>query len=468
VIVDRVEDCWAVLGWVHQIYREIPKRQKDYISSPKQNGYQSLHLTMVGEDKIPFEVQIRTWEMHEIAERGVAGHWKYKQGIAARQTGLEEQLARIQELIDSYKDADSVEDVVAAIQSDISPMEKVYPVTPKGEAKELKLGATVLDFAYAVHTGVGHRFAGAKVNGRIAPATYQVQSGDVVEILTTADRERGPSRDWLQVVVTGQAKTKIRNWFKKERREDNILTGQKMVDTEHRRSFTLLDAEQWQDVLLRVLDRKQFEKGTAPPTRLASFYAALGYGGLNMQSFLPLLREEYQKIIRAQQEVKLKKITSDKGVVVQGIDNCQVKFAQCCHPVPQDEIIGYITRGSVRGDEMHLGGVTIHRTDCRNVPRDIPNSSEPDRWLQANWDTNTASNDYLGSITVHTNGRTGLLADVTGVFKHMHVDVSSLQLFPNADGSSKIGAVIAVHSRSHLDVICGKIFAVKGVVKVEY
>ncbi|MCL2195910.1 MAG: TGS domain-containing protein, partial [Oscillospiraceae bacterium] len=468
VIVESEEECWAVLGWVHQIYREIPKRQKNYISSPKPNGYQSLHLTMVGEDKIPFEVQIRTWDMHEIAERGVAGHWKYKQGIGARQTGLEEQLARIQELIDSYRDADSVEDVVAAIRSDISPMEKVYPVTPKGEAKELKLGSTVLDFAYAVHTGVGHRFAGAKVNGRIAAATYQVQSGDVVEILTAADRDRGPSRDWLQVVVTSQAKTKIRNWFKKERREENILTGQKLVDGEHRRNFTLLDATQWEEILLRVLDRKQFEKGIATAARLQDFYAALGYGGLNMQSFLPLLREEYQKIVRAQQEVKLKKITSDKGVVVQGIDNCQVKFAQCCHPVPQDDIIGYITRGSVRDALLRPGGVTVHRTCCVNVPRDLPSSPEPDRWLQAMWDTNTASNNYLGNITVHTNGRTGLLADVTGVFKHMHVDVSSLQLLPNNDGSSKICIVIAVHSRSHLDTICQKVFAVKGVTQVEY
>lgn len=467
VIVQSEEECWAVLGWVHQIYREIPKRQKNYISSPKPNGYQSLHLTMVGDDKIPFEVQIRTWDMHEIAERGVAGHWKYKQGIGARQTGLEEQLARIQELIDSYRDADSVEDVVAAIRSDISPMEKVYPVTPKGEAKELKLGATVLDFAYAVHTGVGHRFAGAKVNGRIAPSTYQVQSGDVVEILTTADRERGPSRDWLQVVVTSQAKTKIRNWFKKERREDNILTGQKLVEGEHRRNFTLMDANQWEEILLRVLDRKQFEKGITTTTRIENFYAALGYGGLSMQSFLPLLREEYQKIVRQQQEVKLKKITSDKGVVVQGIDNCQVKFAQCCHPVPQDNIIGYITRSSVRDAQLRPGGVTVHRTSCLNVPRDIPNSPEPDRWLQAAWENNTVSNDYLGSITVHTNGRTGLLADVTSVFKHMHVDVSSLQLFPHSDGSSKICAVIAVHSRSHLDAIRQKIHAVKGVVSID-
>jgi len=474
VIVDTEQDCWAVLGWVHQIYREIPGRYKNYISAPKQNGYQSIHLTMVGGEKIPFEVQIRTWAMHDIAEHGVAGHWKYKQGVEARDTGMEDRLTRIQELLDSYKDADSVEEVVQSIKTDIAPPEKVYPTTPKGETKELKLGATVLDFAYAVHTKVGHRFNGAKVNGRIVPIEYQVQTGDRVEILLSSNEEKGPSRDWKHIAVTSQAQTKIRAWFKKERREENIEAGRREVENELRRSFTRLTPKEWEDVLLKVLDRKHFEDDARErETRLDDFYAALGYGGLMLQSFLPLLREEYQKLIRQQQfdEVALKKITSDKGVIVEGIDNCQIKFARCCHPLPGDDIIGYITRGSVRGEDPHssvfkAGGLTIHRAGCVNAPREPAHAPEPDRWLRARW-YNTGGMEYLGALTVYSAERTRVTADIAALLRNLHIDISDFHSHGNADGTGTVYAVIGVNSREHLEQIRTRVFQIKGVTEVK-
>jgi GTP pyrophosphokinase len=465
VIVNTVEECYLAFSWVQQIYHSIPGRIKDRISNPKQNGYRSLHLTMVGEEKIPFEVQIRTWDMHYIAETGVAAHWKYKLGIAAKDVGMEDRLAKVQELLDSYKDADSVEEVVQSIRSDIAPLEKVYPMTPKGETKELKLGATVLDFAYMVHTKVGHRFRGAKVNGRIAPIEYQVQSGDVVEILLDPNPDKGPSRDWKHIAVTSQAQSKIRSWFKKERREENIAEGKKEVEAEFRRSFSRLEPGEWDDILLKVLNRKHFgSEDLEGQARLEEFFAALGYGGVTFDSYLPLLREEYEKLIKAQQqEVALKKITSDKGVLVEGIDNCQVKFAQCCHPVPGDPIVGYITRGSDRGG----GGVTIHRGDCSNVPPDTAAAPEPDRWLRARWDR-TEGERYKGALVIQTHRRASVTAEVAGLFNALHISLSQFNFNLHDDGTGTIFAVAGVSSREQLEQIKGKLEGIKGVAEVYY
>ncbi|MDR2686345.1 MAG: RelA/SpoT family protein [Oscillospiraceae bacterium] len=464
IIVNTVEECYLAFSWVQQIYHSIPGRIKDRISNPKQNGYQSLHLTMVGAEKIPFEVQIRTWDMHYIAETGVAAHWKYKLGIAAKDVGMEDRLAKVQELLDSYKDADSVEEVVQSIRSDIAPLEKVYPMTPKGETKELKLGATVLDFAYAVHTKVGHRFRGAKANGRIAPIEYQVQSGDVVEILLDPNPDKGPSRDWKHIAVTSQAQSKIRAWFKKERREENIAEGKREMDAELRRSFSRLEPGEREDILLKALARKHFgAEGLEGRARLEEFYAALGYGGVTIDSYLPLLREEYQKLIKAQQEIALKKITSDKGVVVEGVDNCQVKFAQCCHPVPGDAIIGYITRGSDRGG----GGVTIHRAGCSNVPADAAGAPEPDRWLRARWDR-TEGERYKGALVIKTLRRASVAAEVTGLLNSLHIPLSKFTFDMHDDGTGTIVAVAGVASREQLKTLRDRIAAIKGVGEVYY
>ncbi|MDR0532068.1 MAG: bifunctional (p)ppGpp synthetase/guanosine-3',5'-bis(diphosphate) 3'-pyrophosphohydrolase [Oscillospiraceae bacterium] len=474
VIVDTVQECWEVFGWVHDIYREIPGRYKNYISAPKRNGYQSLHLTMLGEEKIPFEIQIRTWDMHNTAERGVAAHWKYKLGLNEKATGLEERLARVQELLDSYKDADAVEEVVQSIKNDMAPQEKVYPRTPKGEVKELKAGATVLDFAYAVHTKVGHRTIGAKVNYRPVPISCKVKTGDVVEILVSPNEDKGPSRDWQRIVVTAQAQSKIRAWFKKERREENIVEGRRAVEAELRRSCSRLEPGEWGEFLLRLLDRKHFDdeakEKKAPAQRLDDFYAALGYGGITLQSYLPIIREEYQKRIKEQQqELTLKKITSDKGVTVEGIDSCQVKFAQCCHPLPGDPIIGYITRGAVRdrgsGPEHVAGGVTIHNQRCGNVPRDIARAPEPDRWLSAHWAEKGRTN-YLGALTIHTVNKTGMTADITGMLKNLHVDISEFLARANPDGTGTVYATIGVSSRDQLESIRGKLLQIRGVTEI--
>ena len=477
VIVNTTQECWEVFGWVHDIYRELPKRYKNYISDPKRNGYQSLHLTMLGEEKIPFEIQIRTWDMHHTAERGVAAHWKYKLGLSEKNTSVDERLARVQELLDSYKDADTVEEVVQSIKTDISPLDKVYPRTPKGEVKELKDGATVLDFAYSIHTQLGHQTIGAKVNYRMVPLTYKMQTGDVVEILTSQNKDKGPSRDWRRIVVTSQAQSKIRAWFKKERREENIEEGRKEVEAELRRSFSRLQPEEWEGILIRLLDRKHFDDDAkehkTPAERLNDFYAALGYGGVSLESYLPVIREEYQKIIRVQQqEVTLKKVTSDKGVIVEGIDNCQVKFAQCCHPLPGDVILGYITRGAVRErgkdktPEYTAGGLTIHASRCINVPRDLQDAPEPDRWLPARW-AETGRTSYLGALKIQTVNKTGMAGDITIMFKNLHVDINDFNVHANSDGTGTVYAAIGVSSRDHLESIRGKLLQIRGITDIE-
>jgi len=337
-------------------------------------------------------------------------------------------------------------------------------MTPKGETKELKLGATVLDFAYAVHTKVGHRFRGAKVNGRIAPIEYQVQSGDVVEILLDPNPDKGPSRDWKHIAVTSQAQSKIRSWFKKERREENIEEGRREVEAELRRSFSRLEPEERDDILMKVLNRKHFgSEDLEGQARLEEFYAALGYGGVTLGSYLPLLREEYQKLIKAQQEIALKKITSDKGVMVEGVDNCQVKFAQCCHPVPGDPIVGYITRGSDRGG----GGVTIHRNDCSNVPADTAAAPEPDRWLRARWDR-TEGERYKGALVIKTLRRASVTADAAALFNSLHIPLSKFNFDMHDDGTGTIVAVAGVASREQLKQLRDKLALIKGVTEVYY
>ncbi|MDR2753812.1 MAG: RelA/SpoT family protein [Oscillospiraceae bacterium] len=469
VIVDSVEECWRAFGLIQQVYHMIQGRFKNYINNPKKNGYQSIHMTMVGEEKIPFEVQIRTWGMHETAERGIAIHWKHTRQVENEITGLENLMVQFQELIDNSRDADTLDEVVQSIRSDIAPLEKVYPTTPKGETKELKQGATVLDFAYAVHTKIGHRMVGAKVNSRIVPIDYQVQSGDIVEVLLSPNEDKGPSRDWIHFVATNQAKSKIRAWFKKERREENIGAGRHEIESELRRNFTRLAPKEWEDVLLRVLDRKHFEveeKNKTSAERLEDFYAAVGYGGMPLQSCLPQLREEYQKLLHAQQdEMKFSKISSDKGVIVEGIDRCQVKFAQCCHPLPGDTVVGYITRTALRDGEVQTGGLTVHKRNCTNVPADLAKAPEPDRWLPARWG-DTAKTEYRGVLTIHTVNQTGMTAKVSTLLGNLHISIEDFHAHNNHDGTGTVIAVVGVSSREQLENVRGKVCQVKGVTEV--
>ena len=374
IIVDTVIDCYNCLGVIHDMFKPIPGRFKDYISTPKPNMYQSLHTTVLGKEGIPFEVQIRTWEMHHTAEYGIAAHWKYKLGINGT-AKFEERLTWIRQLLESQSDTEDVEDIVSTIKSDLVP-EEVFVFTPKGDVFSLPMGSTVIDFAYAIHSAVGNKMIGAKVDGRIVPLDYNVKTGEIVEIMTSSQQGKGPSRDWLNIVKTSQARSKIRQWFKKERREENIAEGKSQVEREFKRNFIRLNEAEFNEFIENMAER-QHCKNTD------DFYAAIGYGGISLMRLMPKIKEDYAKLIKADQPVVTvappkKRTKSKEGVIVEGIDNCLVKFSRCCNPLPGDDIIGFITRGH---------GVSIHTKKCTNVPDDISKSGEPDRWVKAYWDT---------------------------------------------------------------------------------
>ncbi|MDR1465010.1 MAG: bifunctional (p)ppGpp synthetase/guanosine-3',5'-bis(diphosphate) 3'-pyrophosphohydrolase [Oscillospiraceae bacterium] len=462
VIVDSVADCYYVLGVIHDMFRPIPGRFKDYISTPKPNLYQSLHTTVLGDEAIPFEAQIRTQEMHRTAEYGVAAHWKYKQDITGR-SSMEQRLSWIRQLLETQKDAGSVEEIVQTIKSDLA-KEEVYALSPKGQVYALPQGATVIDFAYAVHSGVGNKMVGAKVDTRIVPIDYQIKNGEVIEILTTANQEKGPSRDWLKIAATSQAHSKIRSWFKKERREENIAEGRQEVERELRRSFIRLDDEAMEALLRKEAERHQMDS-------VEEFYAAVGYGGLQLQKFMPRIRDEYQKILKARAErdqdpnrppeayvtAARQRSARGEGVVVEGIDNCLVKLSRCCRPLPGDQIIGYITRGF---------GVSIHTRTCTNVPADPALASEPERWLNAYWSPDVKE-EFKASLMVTTINRLGMLADVTRSFANMHVMINSLSLKEHKDGTATVYSTVSVNGLEHLGTVIAKMGKLDGVLRVE-
>ena len=352
VIVNTVYDCYYVLGVMHDLFRPIPDRFKDYISTPKQNMYQSLHTTCIDSKGIPFEIQIRTWDMHHTAEYGIAAHWKYKAGIQGKYE-LEERLAWVRQLLEQQQELDDVEDIVHTIKTDIA-IDEVFVFTPKGDVINLPLGSTVVDFAYAIHTAVGNRMVGAKINGRIVSLDTEVKTGMIVEIITTNSPNHGPSRDWLNIAKTSSARSKIRSWFKKERREENIAEGRIMVEREFRRNLILLDEPQYSEFIGEIARRQHCNS-------LEDFYASVGYGGITLSKILPWAKDEFIHRYRKAEEpvapapVQKRRPKSSNGVIVEGLEGCLVKFAHCCNPLPGDDIVGYVTRGS---------GVTIHKATC--------------------------------------------------------------------------------------------------------
>ena len=453
VIVDTQDECWAVFGLIQNIYHPIQERYKNYISNQKANGYQSIHLTVRGEEGVSFEVQIRTWEMHELAEFGVAAHWKYKQGVGKNRTGLEKQLAWVRELLESFKDSESAEEVVHTLQTDYAPPEKIYVYSPKGKLFELPLGANVIDFAYAVHTEIGHCMTGAKVNTRMVSLDYTLEMCDTVQILTTSDKSRGPNREWLRIARTTRAQSKIRGWFKVMCREENIREGRQQVERDLRRNFIRLEPDELEEALRRIIERKAVYKDPE------DFYAAIGYGGDSLQKYLPRLKEEYHRLLNAQQqeeEPERKKISNDKGVIVEGISNCLIHFAQCCHPLPGDIIVGYITRGK---------GLAVHRVDCVNVPPDLARSPEPDRWLRARW-APSAHKNYIGSLFIRSINVTGMQATLSNFFGANHVDITDWQMNTYPDRTASITAGIGVSSREQLNTIVERLKRVEGVIEV--
>ena len=388
IIVDSVNECYNILGIIHDLFRPLPNRFKDYISTPKPNMYQSLHTTVIDKEGIPFEVQIRTWDMHHTAEYGIAAHWKYKAGITGHDK-LEERLAWIRQLIENQKEADDVEDIVRSIKSDLSP-EEVYVFTPKGDVIALPVDSTVIDFAYAIHTEVGNRMVGAKIDGRMVALDTPVRTGQIIEVVTTNAKDHAPSRDWLKIVKTTEARNKIRNWYKKERREENIEQGRAELEREFRRNMITLPEGKAKEFLLAIAKRQHFEV-------VDDFLAAVGYGGVLLSKIMPRVKEDYVKMYRTVEPedptervpIKPHRVKgASSGVIVEGLDSCLVKFARCCNPLPGDEIIGFVTRGF---------GVSIHKKDCANVINSINDPNNAERWVRAEWAMESAKKEHFKS-----------------------------------------------------------------------
>ena len=455
IITDTMADCYNILGIMHDMFRPIPNRFKDYISTPKPNMYQSLHTTVISRAGIPFEIQIRTFEMHHTAEFGIAAHWKYKEGISKNDKSLEDRLAWIRQILDSQSTTSDATDIVRSIKVDLS-QEDVFAVTPKGDVINLPVGATVVDFAFAIHSAVGTRMVGAKVDGRIVPINHEIKTGEVIEILTTNQAGHGPGRDWLNIAVTTQAKAKIRSWFKKEKREENIAAGKLNFEKELRRNDISVPEDEFMVYLEELAKKLRF-------ANLDEFYAAIGYGGLGLTKLITRIKEDYIKKQATQKAPKIvpihesKAVKSSEGVVVEGIDNCLIKLSKCCAPLPGDDIIGFITRGH---------GVSIHKRDCNNVPTDIAHAEEPDRWIRAYWD-GTKSESFTSTIQAMFIDRDGIVIDVMNAINNMRVPVHSINAREMRDGNCMVTVTVSAESVEHLRSIIARVEKISGAFNVE-
>lgn len=452
VIVDSVVECYNILGAMHDLFTPLPNRFKDYISTPKPNMYQSLHTTVIASEGIPFEIQIRTWDMHYTAEYGIAAHWKYKEGIHGKDN-FEERLSWIRQMIENQQGSNSAEDLMDSIKNDFSP-EEIFVFTPNGDVKTLPLGATVIDFAYSIHSAVGNRMIGAKIDGRIAPIETKLQTGQVVEIITTKSESHGPSRGWLKIVKTSEARNKIRTWFKKERREENILEGRAELEREFRRNKIHLPDERMKEFITSIYRRQHCDT-------VDDFYAAIGYGGIVLSKIIPRIKDEYVKIIKEEkpQEISpsFSPTKSSNGVVVEGIDQCLVKFAKCCSPLPGDNIIGFITRGH---------GVSVHKQDCPNVINDMQDPAQASRYISVHWEKDTPSS-YHSTLDIITENRTGMLADISVSLSNFHVSIHDINARTLKNGNAEIVTTISIAGMEQLKNIMQKLRKIPGVISVE-
>ncbi|MEG2174801.1 MAG: bifunctional (p)ppGpp synthetase/guanosine-3',5'-bis(diphosphate) 3'-pyrophosphohydrolase, partial [Oscillospiraceae bacterium] len=454
IIVDSVIECYNILGIIHDMFRPIPNRFKDYISTPKQNMYQSLHTTVFDKEGLAFETQIRTWDMQYTAEYGIAAHWKYKIGIQGKDR-LEERLAWVRQLLESQQDGEDAEEIVRSIKSDIAP-EEVFAFTPKGDVISLPMGATVLDFAYAIHSAVGNRMTGAKIDGKIVSIDTEVQTGMIVEILTSNAKTQGPNRDWLSIVKTTEARNKIRNWFKKERRDENILEGNAALDREFKRNGMTLTEEQRELMLVGEAHRQHLNTAV-------DLVAAIGYGGLPLSRIMPRLKDEYLRTYRTEPEEKTillkpkKERKASSGVIVENLDDCLVKFAKCCNPLPGDEIIGFVTRGY---------GVSIHKKDCTNAQAALHDSEQKGRWVESSW-ARTIKETFQSSIEVIGQNRPGLLADLSVMLNNLHVAVHSFMAKELKDGRLSFQVTMAITDVNQLGFISQQIRKIPGITMVD-
>ncbi len=453
LIVDSVIDCYNMLGLIHDMYKPIPHRFKDYISTPKPNMYQSLHTTVISHRGIPFEVQIRTHEMHHTAEYGIAAHWKYKAGVGKKGDSLEDRLTWIRKMIEMQNESVDSTDIVNTIKTDLSPNE-VFVFTPKGDVVNLPYGSTVIDLAYAIHSAVGNSMVGAKVDRRIVPIDYQLKTGEIVEILTQKEAQ-GPRRDWLKIVKTSEAKTKIRTWFKREKRDENIVEGKAEFDRELKRNGVQIPENELENFLKGVNLKLQVNS-------LEDFYAAIGYGGIQLWKIMPRVRELYQKLYKKPTEdfsvvdtpQRSRKVSS--GVCIEGIDDVLIKFSRCCNPLPGDDIIGFVTRGY---------GVSVHKRDCTNVPKDISTAEEPERWVSAYWQ-DVVKDVFQSTLEIICNDRTGMLADVSNQFSALHIMIRSLDCRNIQGGKAIINATIEVNGLEHIRSVISRLMTINGVISV--
>lgn len=456
IIVDSMIDCYNALGIVHDMFQPLPGRFKDYISMPKPNMYQSLHTTVLSKSGVPFEIQIRTWDMHRTAEFGIAAHWKYKLGKGGKDN-MDNNLEWIHRILEAGNETETAEELVANIKGDLS-VEEVYVFTPKGDVKSLPKGATVIDFAYAIHSAVGNKMVGAKVNGKIVTLDYRVKTGEIVEILTSNQQGKGPSRDWLNIVKTGESRSKIRAWFKKEKRDENIVQGKAEVERELKRNFIRLESDQYERFIHKIAERQHFNE-------IDDFYAAVGYGGIQITRLMPGIKDEYNRNWKPKEVTPPKPVVnieqpstkSTNGIVVEGIDNCLIKMGRCCSPIPGEPIIGFINRGT---------GLTIHRRDCVNVPIDVALSPEPDRWVNAHWDSSVQV-DARSTIDVYAIDRDGIVLDITMKMANAHVKIHSINARPINDGNCLTTMTISVNSKEHLESIAKMLKKIDGVYHIE-
>ena len=461
VIVDTVADCYNVLGIIHDLYRPILGRFKDYIGTPKPNMYQSLHTTVVGESGIPFEVQIRTKEMHEVAEYGVAAHWKYKQN--GQGAGDERSYEWVRRLLENQEDADA-EDFIHSLKVDMF-ADEVFVFTPNGDVINLPAGATPIDFAYTIHSAIGNHMVGAKVNGRIVQFDYHLRNGDVVEVMTSKSAH-GPSRDWVKIARSSNARSKIRQWFKKEKRDENIVNGRQSFESELKRTGVTLKELTNDENLPGVLKKLCF-------TSLDDMYAAIGYGGISALKVMGRLREDIQRIIHQHQTERQEEVPvadqpqimrpavpqrtrSEQGIVVEGLTNCLVKFSKCCTPVPGDDIVGFITRGY---------GISVHRADCPNADPARRKPNEAGRWIKVSWGSDTKES-YRTTLEITAKDRINIIMDVSTVLSSTKTHVSSMNARSTPDGFALLSLDIDVPDSEQLRSVMRRIEQISGVMRV--
>ena len=452
IILDTLAECYSTLGLIHDMYHPLPNRFKDYISTPKPNGYQSLHTTVIGHEGIPFEVQIRTRAMDEQAEYGVAAHWKYKEGLGGHDK-LDERLAWVSQLLENQRVSEDSGNLLHDLKSDLLP-EEVFAFTPKGDVINLPTGATCIDFAYAIHSAVGNRMVGCKVNNRMVPIDHVVATGEIIEVLL-GPADKGPSRDWLKIVRTSEAKSKIRNWFKKMRREENIQEGRDTLARELRREMIFIPDDELDEFIGSCCRRLR-------QNNAEELYAAIGYGGITIANCLPKLKEEWQK--RKSEEgkneqlakVDLSKVHATDGVVVEGFDNTPIKFAKCCSPLPGDPIVGFITRGF---------GVSIHKQSCVNAISSMKDPTNAPRWVKAYW-ADSVKDSYKAGLEIVALDRNELLRDVLSALADIRVPIYTMNARQVENNCAVVSLTIGINNTEHLNRVVARLSKVKDVLKV--